>query len=176
MRRLSWLAALVPALSWTPVSALEIVESVFQVTFTRDGTEYVLNDPAVPLLPENTCYSWYLRATETGTPVRFVERFTLSEAIDWGTTGESPDDVTRLEQAGKVAVTTIDMTTDEQGWFSHGWCVAEGDPAGDHLIEVSVDGDALASFPFQVLAADDYSFPVTHVVTGRTARTVTDSW
>lgn len=176
MRRLSWLAALVIAGSAGPSAAVEIVESVFQVGYTYNGTEHVLSDRAVPMLPENACYNWYLRAAKGEADITFVERFTLPVAVDWGTTGEGPNDATRIEEGGKVAVTTIEVTTAADGWFSHGWCVAEGDPTGEHLIEVSVDGAVLASFPFTVFAPEDYAFPASASYPPRAERTVRDSW
>ena len=176
MRRPGWLAALVLVAGAMPAGATEVVESVFQVAYTHEGTEYVLADRVVPLLPENACYNWYLRLSEAETSLRFVERFTLPVAVDWGTTGDSPDDVTQIELDGKLAVTTIEVTTDGEGWLSHGWCVAEGDPAGEHLIDVLIDGVAVASFPFTVVPGADYAFPASATYPDRAARTVRDSW
>jgi hypothetical protein len=177
MRRLSSAAALVPALflAW-PASALEIAERAFQVSYTHEGTEYVFEDSRVPMLPQNACYSWYLRSVESGAQVRAVERMTLPVAIDWGTVGETPEDITQIEEGGKVAVTTLDMTTDADGWLTHGWCVASGDPPGPHTIEVSVDGASVASFSFEVVAPETYAFPAGKVPAARTDRTVSDSW
>lgn len=151
--------AVLASLMSTPVLALEVLESVLQVTFQRDGTEHVLNDDVVPLLPGNACYVWYLRVDARDTPLTFVERLTLPQAIDWGTLDDDPGGGVTFEEGGKVAVSTIALTTDTDGWFSHGWCVAEGDPVGEHLFEVLVDGAEIARFPFTVVAPEAYSFP-----------------
>jgi hypothetical protein len=155
----------------TPTSALEVLESVFQVSYTHDGQSYTFNDTYVPLLPGNACYNWYVRVDATSAPLTVGERMTLPIAIDWGT--QLPETV--IEEDGKVAVTTSSMTTDGDGWFTHGWCAAEGDPTGPHLIEVSVDGQMLASFPFEVLGADIYNFPAP-VVPERALRSANNTW
>lgn len=160
--------ALLPA---TPILALDVLQSELQVSFRHDGEDYVRNDRFVPLLPDNACYTWYVRADAPDTTLQVVERFTLPAPIDWGT--QSPETV--IEDGGRIAVTTSEMPTDGLGWFSHGWCAAEGDPTGPHLIEVSVDGKALASFPFEVIAPVSYYFPQ-RTVPERAARTANNFW
>jgi hypothetical protein len=175
MRRLAPLAALAPALLSTGAWGLEVNETVFQVSFSHEGTEYVLDDATVPLLPGNACYNWYLR-TEPGQDLTLVERLTLPEPIDWGTTGSTPDDITQIEPDGRVAVTTLVVSSGDDGWLSHGWCAADGDPIGYHEIEVSLDGTSLATFPFNVVASADYPFPTSVPTPPRAQRTVRDSW
>jgi hypothetical protein len=169
LKRLA-LAVLAVALA-SPAAALEVAESVLQVSYLHNSRNYTFNDTYVPLLPGNACYTWYIRVDAPETPLTVVERLTLPVGIDWGT--QSPETV--VEPDGRSAVTTSSMTTDGEGWFSHGWCVAEGDPAGPHLIEVSVDGQQLASFPFEVLAADVYTFPVPDVPE-RAMRSANQTW
>ena len=141
--------------------AIELVDSVFQVSFTRDGQSFVYNDNIVPLLPGNACYNWYGRAAEAAAPIVVVERMTLPEAVDWSAVESDPNSPTEIENAGTVAVTTLPMTTDSEGWFSHGWCVAEGDPVGQHSIEVAVDGNPVAAFYFEVVPENMYTFAAT---------------
>ena len=162
-------------LAATPALALEVVESVLQVSYTHNGTSYVFNDSYVPLLPANVCYTWYLRVDAAATPLTVVERMTLPEAIQWGTPGSDPGDETVIEEGGKVAVTTIAVTTDDLGWFSHGWCAAEGDPTGGHLFEISAGGAELATFPFTVVAPEDYTFPAP-VFPERALRSASNTW
>jgi hypothetical protein len=164
--------AVLATLAATPALALEVLESVLQVSYTHDGKSQVFNDTYVPLLPGNACYTWHVRVDRAGAPVDAVERMTLPVAIDWGT---QPTEATVIEEGGKVAVTTLPVLTDELGWFSHGWCVAEGDPTGEHLIEVAVDGATIASFPFTVLAEDEYNFPAP-IVPDRSLRSADGTW
>jgi hypothetical protein len=159
----------------TPALALEVVEGVLQVSYTHNGTSYVFNDSYVPLLPANVCYTWYLRVDAAATPLTFVERMTLPQAIQWGTPGSDPGDETVIEQGGRVAVTTLPVTTDDLGWFSHGWCAAEGDPTGEHLFEISVDGAELMTFPFTVVAPESYTFPGP-TVPERAHRSASNTW
>lgn len=167
--------ALAAVLVVTPALALDALEKVFQVSYKHGGQTYVYSDVIVPLMPFNTCYNWYIRTSEKGAPISVVERLKLPRAIDWGNTGQDPEDPTQIEDDGTVAVTKIEMTTDEDGWFTHGWCAAEGDPTGNHLIEVSQDGNSLASFVFEVVDPADYDFP--RVVTfDRAARSANNAW
>ena len=172
------LSLILGAMSLAPASAAgaEVTEQLFQVTYTHGGKDYVADDGIVPLLPGNACYYWYLRLAETDAPVALVERFTLPEALSsWGTTGTMPDDPTRIEEDGKVAVTTLEATSDSEGWVSHGWCVAEGDPPGLHRIDVSAGGAGLASFEFDVVTPEDYRFPVP-LPPDPDARSTNNSW
>jgi hypothetical protein len=155
---------------------VEVVESLFQVTYTHGGREYVADDHVVPLLPGNACYYWYLRLAETNAPVHAVERFTLPEPLtNWGTTGATPEDPTQIEEDGKVAVTTLELSSDNEGWISHGWCAAEGDPLGLHLLDVSAGGVDLAKFEFDVVAPANYDFP-TAPAPDPNARSTNNSW
>lgn len=47
---------------------------------------------------------------------------------------------------------------DADGWLTHGWCVAEGDPLGAHSINVTLDGTEVAHWDFTVVAEADYPF------------------
>lgn len=165
-------------ISLTSVSAqgVEVAQTLFQTSYTHGGREYVEDNSMVPLLPGNACYYWYVRLAETNASVKTVERFTLPEALaDWGATGSMPEDPTQIEEDGKVAVTTLELTSDNEGWISHGWCVAEGDPLGQHLFDVSADGVALAKFEFDVVAPESYDFPAI-IPPDPSARTTNNSW
>jgi hypothetical protein len=148
-------------LASTPALGVEVVTSAFQVSYSQHGKEYRADDLVVPLLPDNACYNWFVQLAEANLPVKATERFTLPEALpSWETTASAPGDATQIEENGKVAVTTVEQTTDTEGWFSHGWCVAEGDPLGLHVVEVSVDGASIAKFEFTVVPPEAYRFPV----------------
>jgi len=172
------LAFVFAGLSLTTASALgvEVAETLFQTSYTHGGREYVGDNSIVPLLPGNACYYWYVRLAETNAPVKAVERFTLPEPLaNWGTTGSTPEDPTQLEEDGKVAVTALELTSDNEGWISHGWCVADGDPLGQHLFDVSADGVVLANFEFEVVAPDSYDFPAIRPP-DPSARSTNSSW
>ena len=50
------------------------------------------------------------------------------------------------------ATTALSLVPDN-GWISHGWCVAEGDPEGAYRIEVSRGDTLLHAFDFQLQRA-----------------------
>jgi hypothetical protein len=160
-------------LAFVPASAAEVVESLMQVSYEHGGTAHLFTDTYVPLLPGNACYTWYIRLAETNTEVTVEETLTLPIAIDWG---PNQDPQTEIRNDGRVAVTTLQITSDTEGWVSRGWCVAQGDPTGSHLIEVSIDGQPAATFPFEVLAADAYTYPPGKPVPERALRSANNTW
>ena len=46
---------------------------------------------------------------------------------------------------------------------------------GEHLFEISVDGVEIATFPFTVVAPEDYTFPAP-VVPERALRSASNTW
>lgn len=153
-------ALLFATLAAGPSIAAEMVDSVFQVTFRYAGDDEVLNDTVVPLLPGNACYNWYVRLAEGSAPKGATETLSLPVALeDWGTLATDPDDGIDISADGKVATRAFTPELDEEGWFSHSWCVAVGDPLGAHSIDIAVDGKLLTSYDFQVVLPEDYYWP-----------------
>lgn len=153
-------ALLFATLASGPSIAAEMVDSVFQVTFRYAGDDEVLNDTVVPLLPGNACYNWYVRLGEDSAPKSATETLSLPVALaDWGTLATDPDDGIDISTDGKVATRTFAPELDEEGWFSHSWCVAPGDPVGAHSIAIAVDGKELVTYDFQVVLPEDYYWP-----------------
>jgi len=177
MRQLAAIVALTGGvLCSAPALAVELVDSVFQVTFRYAGTDEVLNDTVVPLLPDNACYTWYARLGEGETPKTAAEVLTLPVALaDWGTLATDPDDGVDISSDSKVATRTFTPELDADGWFSHSWCAATGDPTGAHSIAISVDGVLLKRFDFTVVLPEDYYWPAI-AQTGPRERSVDHSW
>jgi hypothetical protein len=168
-------AALAVALSNGAVAA-ELLDSEFQVTFQYGGSEQRLSDTHVPLLPGNACYTWWLKLADGDAPKTAEERLVLPEPLaNWGDLGSNPDDGVEISADGTTATSTFAPELDDEGWFSKGWCSAEGDPVGAHRIEVSVDGTLLKTFDFQVLKPEDYPWPALRQPDPR-ERSVTNSW
>jgi len=160
----------------TTAQPSELVDSVFQVTFHYAGNDETLNDTVVPLLPDNACYNWYIRLAQGDAPKTATEKLTLPVALDdWGTLATDPDDGIDISADGKVAVRTFVPEVDEEGWFSHLWCVAPGDPVGAHSIEVAVDGEVLTTYDFTVVLPEDYYWPSIAQPVAR-ERSVDHSW
>jgi hypothetical protein len=169
-------AALALTLGSVSAGAGEPLSADFQVTYKYAGEEHRLSDNTVPLLPGNVCYTWWLQYTPAEVPAEVVETLTLPEPLsDWGDLASDPDDGVEISADGKSAISTFKPDADAEGWFSKGWCAAEGDPLGANRIDVSVDGKVVQSFNFKVVAPEDYSWPpITQP--NPSDRTVHDSW
>ncbi len=142
-----------------PTLGAELLETVFQVTFAYVGSDEVLNDTVVPLLPDNACYNWYVRI-EGPPPKAATETLRLPVALgDWGTLATDPNDGIDISADGMVATRSFMPELDADGWFSHTWCVAAGDPLGAHSIEIALDDTALTRFDFTVVLPEDYYWP-----------------
>ena len=142
------------------VSAAEVVESLFQVEFTRNGETATFTDTVVPYLPDAACYYWYIRFDPaTKGEITLVETLTLPEPLAaWKDYKNDPAAATQINPDGRSAVTTLQKAPDADGWLSNGWCVAAGDPLGAHNISVTLDGTQISSWDFTVVAEADYPF------------------
>lgn len=156
MKRL--LAALVLAGASGAALGAEIVETRFQVDVTRDGVTTSSSELVVPYLPDAACYNWFAKLdAATKGEVTLVETLTLPEPLAaWKDYVNDPASPTQINADAQGAVTTLTTTPDGEGWVSHGWCVAEGDPLGPHNITVTFEGAEVASWDFTVVAAEDY--------------------
>lgn len=146
MKRL--LTTLVLLVLAQPAFAQTVTETDFVLTIpgASGAADLVESTTLIPLL-SGACYTWWLKLAKTKGDVEVVEVFTLpSEPAGWGSVNEtmviSDDQLT--------ATSTMVLTPNEEGWISHGWCVAEGDPTGDHSIVVKAGDKVLGEFPFQV--------------------------
>jgi len=149
---------MISTLCAAPSLGAEALESVFQVTYQYGGSEQVLNETTVPLVPD-TCYSWYIRIDPATAPKVGTEVLTLPVALDdWGDVGTGEDGI-EISEGGKVATHTFTPDIDNEGWFTNSWCVVEGDPLGAHSIAVSLDGEALTTFDFETVLPEDYRWP-----------------
>ncbi|MCR6670310.1 hypothetical protein [Devosia ginsengisoli] len=137
---LSLLALAQPALAQT------VLETDFTISVptTPGQPDVVESTTLVPLLAD-TCYNWHLRLGKVKGAVEIVEILTLPIAADdWGTS-----DNTVISDDQRTATSTMSLTPDD-GWIGHGWCVVEGDPAGDYVIEVKSGDEVLHRFDFEL--------------------------
>lgn len=144
MKRLLLTASLVVLAQ--PAFAQTVIDKDFTLEITdASGGEIVESTTLIPLL-EGACYYWRLKLAKTKGDVAITEVFTLPSApASWGT----PSDTVVIAEDGLSATSTMTITPLD-GWISHGWCVAEGDPTGDHQFEVKSGDEVLGTFPFQV--------------------------
>jgi hypothetical protein len=160
--------------------AAELLAQRLEVGFSYAGYDERYDDPLVPLLPANACYSWFVQlappADGAPAPTTLVERLVLPVPLaDWGTLATTPDDNVEISADGTTAITTSAVTPDAEGWLTNGWCVAAGDPIGPHRFELELDGAPLTSFDFEVVPPEDYNWP-TIPQPDPMARTVYNSW
>ena len=155
-----WLVLSGLMFSTAHAGAAEVIESRFQVEITRDGGLVVSEEPVVPLLPDLACYNWYVRFAAGTGELAFVERLVLPGlAASWDP--EDGDSTTQIvvDPDGLGVTSSFTTAPDAEGWVTGGWCVAEGDPLGEHVISVEVDGAPVGSWPFKVVPAADYVAP-----------------
>jgi hypothetical protein len=157
---LRWVTILAVLGAGGAATAAEVLESAFQVEFTRNGESATNTDTVVPYLPDAACYYWYLKFDPTAkAALTLVETLSLPEPLAaWKDYQNDPSSGTQIGADAQSAVTTITEAPDADGWLSHGWCVAEGDPLGAHNISVTLDGTQIASWDFTVVAEADYPF------------------
>ena len=126
---------------------IRVISSHFYV-----GTRDSLNDKFiwsesdfVPLIPENICYRWDIQLDTEMESVQVKEVFILpAKPKTWG-----DEEGMSLQYDNKVSVKQ-EVVKLENGTISDGWCVAEGDPTGNHKIDVIVNGVLAKSFHFTV--------------------------
>ena len=126
---------------------IRVISSHFYV-----GTRDSLNDKLiwresdfVPLIPENICYRWDIQLDTEMESVQVKEVFILpSKPKTWG-----DEEGMNLQHDNKVSVRQKVIKL-EKGTISSRWCVAEGDPTGNHKIDVFVNGVLAKSFSFVV--------------------------
>lgn len=100
----------------------------------------------VPNRPDTSCYHWAVFVEAEQRSVRVREAFKLpAPAKQWGT-GPGRTDVIE-DRSGAVTEFDDDLS---DGLISNGWCVAAGDPSGDHQIRVYVGDRLLHIFDFRV--------------------------
>jgi hypothetical protein len=142
-------------LSPSAALAFDVRETTFEVYHTVDGEEVSDATTTVPMSPDDqTCWNWFIRSTESTGEVTFTERLVMPEAPEsWGDPDEIPEGQVGkliLEDGGKIGISTRRVALDD-GWFGHGWCILPGDPTGDHYVEVTIDGEMVHRFDFEVV-------------------------
>jgi hypothetical protein len=179
------LAALAVAGVCSAAIGAEVVESRFEVSFTRDGESRTYADTMVPYLPDSACYNWFVKFDPaTAAELTLVETLSLPEPLAaWKDYVNDPASPTQVDADAQRAVTTLKVTPGANGEVSHGWCVAVGDPLGAHRLAVALDGTEIAGWDFTVVSAANYPFetpsepaPPPPPQPSPTSRDVNQSW
>ena len=142
-----WAVVAWAALS-TGALAQQVVDADFVVGFTNAAGEHVVQSTRVVPMTDDACYSWRLRLGKTKEAVEIIEVLRLPSAPE---TWDPGSDASDISSNGLNATTTLSLVPDD-GWITHGWCVAAGDPAGRYRIEVSTATKSLQVFGFELKA------------------------
>ena len=127
-----------------------VLNSHFYVEDMRDPANPVRRESdRVPLRPVQVCYRWELEVSPEDRTIAVREVFELPQAApQWGI-DPSGAEVTAVSRDRVSAVTEFQASLSE-GRIGHGWCVAQGDPAGTHHIRAYAGDHLLHSFTFMV--------------------------
>ena len=130
----------------TPPTAAE-AEFLVAITDSNGGTRVARSD-TVPLVPGRVCYEWRIRLDRGDRLVQVREVFELpAKPTTWG---GADDDYSSSEISGdRKTSETSQFYKPKDGWIAHGWCVADGDPAGPYSIKVYVGEKLLHAFDFK---------------------------
>ena len=134
-----------------PVSnEVEIIRAQFGLFNPPDsGKSPFVPSRTIPLV-ENQMYGWIIVLKTTKTRIKWREEFTLpSPPATWDDT----ESHTRqsISEDGRVSVTELDVEP-EDGFISHIWTVAPGDPSGRYVIRVIIENALERVFEFDMLS------------------------
>jgi hypothetical protein len=94
-----------------------------------------------------TPYRWYIHLRTDKNKVTWKEEFILpAPAVVWG--GEEKKEF-QVSSDRKVSIKEMTVSP-KDGWISHGWSVAEGDPSGKYVMKIYVEGQFVKEFVFFV--------------------------
>ncbi len=117
---------------------------------TSDGQSKTVITNNVPYVPKHVCYGWIVHLDGDDRLVKFTEIYTSSAAPKtWS--GEGNPYGAQETSADRKSTRTEKFITTYKGWIENSWCVDEGDPLGDHKMEVHVDGQHIKTFDFQIV-------------------------
>ena len=117
------------------------------IFYAQDSGSSGISETNVIPLRSGQCYGWALRVEPEQRSVTIREVFELPAPGNWNV----GDQATAVARNARTAVTQFEAPLGE-GMITHGWCVAEGDPAGPHRIRVYHGESLLHDFRFTVVA------------------------
>jgi hypothetical protein len=132
-----------------PALAQTVLDSDFTISVPNGENEPVIESTTLVPLLSGTCYTWHLRLGKVKGDVTVTELYTLPAApLTWGISAGSGIVVSE----DRLSATSTLSLTPEEGWIASGWCVSEGDPAGDYSFEIKAGEQVLHSFEFELRA------------------------
>lgn len=130
----------------TTVEAAEFIVSVAD----GEGKEHSIQADIVPYLPGQACFGWRVRLADAPRLVKYREVLKLPTApAFWSGEGDSYSPHS-FSADRTTATTDAFAAPDAEGWITSNWCIAAGDPVGDHSIDVYIDDKLVKHFDFEV--------------------------
>ena len=138
--------AIAAAVAQSAPEDIKVLETSFVQQDLSGGTMRVTPTRRIKYAPGTSCYSWIIRVVPQRASVTIREHFKLpAPATQWNSDPVS----TNVSQGRKEASTNVQESL-EDGILTNGWCVAEGDPTGQHVIEVFHGKRRLHQFMFEI--------------------------
>ncbi|HYD13330.1 MAG TPA: hypothetical protein VEC11_10830 [Allosphingosinicella sp.] len=132
-------------------AAMQPAEQAPNVThgifYAQENGRPEISETNVIPLRTGQCYGWALRVEPEQRSVTIREVFELPAPGNWNVGNQ----MSAVARNARTAVTEFEAPLGE-GLITHGWCVAEGDPAGPHRIRVYHGETLLHDFRFTVRA------------------------
>lgn len=126
---------------------VEVGGGQFFAIDARSDPPAIVEASSIPYRPETSCFGWVIHVTPRKGEVRVREELRLpAPSPSWpveGTTIRVHDD-----RAGATNEFADDLS---DGMITSEWCIADGDPVGDHHIEVFAGERLLRRFEFTVV-------------------------
>jgi hypothetical protein len=114
----------------------------------EDGAERFVRTREVPAV-DGTTFGWVLQVQTDRESLRWQEHLKLPKApADWGDAVDDPD-VLISKDGTDVVAQGEDLVEDGELQRFY-WTLAPGDPAGDYVLDVVVEGRPVAQFRFRV--------------------------
>jgi hypothetical protein len=115
-----------------------------------DGAERFVPTAELPAV-DGTTFGWVLQVQTERESLRWQEHLHLPKApADWGDAVDDPDVLISKDGTEVVAQGEDPVANGELQRFY--WTLAPGDPAGDYVLDVAVEGRPVAQFRFRVPA------------------------
>jgi hypothetical protein len=133
-----------------------ILESAEFGIYTKNnlGEEDFVPTEEVPLI-ENQGYGWLIELITLRTSVMWREIFVLPTAPEtWGNLDENGDELPGFRTVSisddRRTIITERRVKPESGLIYNSWAVAAGDPSGEYVMHIYVDGLFMKTFRFTV--------------------------
>jgi len=106
----------------------------------------------VPLLP-GVVYGWVIEIQTSMPKLRWRETYTLPDNPDIWDQGPLFGTTSSISRDGRTSIVESESPVTD-GKLTHFWTVAPGDPAGQHVLHVEIEGKPVATFEFKVVPVE----------------------